>query len=447
MRVCILDSGVDASHPLVGELESAVVISIGEDDEVVADEDTEGDVSGHGTACAGIVRRLAPEARISSVRVLGSSFTGSGAVLLGGLRYAIEQGFDVINMSLSTTKKPFASVLHELADSAYFKRTVLVASAHNMPVESYPWRFSSVISVGSHEEPDPLDFFYNPSPPVEFFGRGVNVEVPWLGGRTLTVSGNSFATPAPELDLRPDPREASRADAVPAQERALSDRDQRRGWWNMTDRPDLRAAVAAGVVGSEDSFRALLAAIVEVARSIFGARASSILLLDAETEELVFEAVVGEGEDTLLGTRFPAGTGIAGWVLATRTPLVIEDVHNDPRWSRATSPRAPATSRKGSWPRRCCTTKGRSACSRSSIGPQQTLFSLQEMELLGLFAHQAAIAVDLLLKAREAEKLLGDGGGELEVVARLATAVDALEDERREAGLKLLDDLARTLGA
>ncbi|MGH3137307.1 MAG: S8 family peptidase [Gaiellaceae bacterium] len=194
-RVCILDSGVEVGHSLVGDLESAVVISIGENDEVIAEEDTEGDVSGHGTACAGIVRALAPECSISSVRVLGSSFTGSGAVLLGGLRYAVEQGFDVINMSLSTTKKPFAGVLHELADSAYFKRTVLVASAHNMPVESYPWRFSSVISVGSHEEDDPMAFFYNPNPPVEFFGRGVNVEVPWLGGRSLRVSGNSFATP------------------------------------------------------------------------------------------------------------------------------------------------------------------------------------------------------------------------------------------------------------
>jgi subtilisin len=194
-RVCILDSGVEATHPLVGELESAVAISVGEDDEVIAEEDTEGDVSGHGTACAGIVRALAPDCSLSSVRVLGSSFTGSGGVLLAGLRYAIEHEFDVINMSLSTTKKPFAGVLHELADSAYFKRSVLVASAHNMPVESYPWRFSSVISVGSHEEPDPLAFFYNPSPPVEFFGRGVNVQVPWLGGRALTVSGNSFATP------------------------------------------------------------------------------------------------------------------------------------------------------------------------------------------------------------------------------------------------------------
>lgn len=195
VRVCILDSGVEGAHPSVGELESAVVISLGENDETIAEEDTEGDVSGHGTACAGIVRAVAPESSIASVRVLGANFSGSGGVLLAGLRYAVEQGFDVINMSLSTTKKPFANVLHELADSAYFQRSVLVASAHNMPVESYPWRFSSVISVGSHEVPDPLAFFANPSPPVEFFARGVNVEVPWLGGRTLTVSGNSFATP------------------------------------------------------------------------------------------------------------------------------------------------------------------------------------------------------------------------------------------------------------
>ncbi len=195
VRVCILDSGVDGDHASVGGLESAVAISVDENEETVAAEDTEGDVSGHGTACAGIVRALAPDCRISSVRVLGSSFTGSGGVLLAGLRYAIDEGFDVINMSLSTTKKPFAVVLHELADSAYFRRTVLVASAHNMPVESYPWRFSSVISVGSHEEEDPLAFFYNPSPPVEFFGRGVNVEVPWSDGRSVTVSGNSFATP------------------------------------------------------------------------------------------------------------------------------------------------------------------------------------------------------------------------------------------------------------
>ncbi len=195
VRVCILDSGVESGHPKIGELESAVTIAIGEDDETIVTEDSEGDVSGHGTACAGIVRSVAPECSLSSVRVLGQGFKGSGNVLLAGLRHAVESGFDLINMSLSTTKKPFAGILHELADSAYFRRTVLVASAHNMPVESYPWKFSSVISVGSHEEDDPLAFFYNPNPPVEFFGRGVNVDVAWLGGRSITASGNSFATP------------------------------------------------------------------------------------------------------------------------------------------------------------------------------------------------------------------------------------------------------------
>src|SRR3954468_12859171 len=195
IRVCILDSGVDPAHPLVGEVQRAVAVSVGPDDEVIVEEDTEGDLCGHGTACAGVVRSLAPECEIVSVRVLGAGFTGSGGVLLAGLRWAVGQGFDVVNMSLSTTKRQFAGILHELPDKAYFRRTVLVASAHNMPVESYPWRFSSVISVGSHEDPDPQTFFYNPNPPVEFFGRGVGVEIAWLGGGTICSSGNSFATP------------------------------------------------------------------------------------------------------------------------------------------------------------------------------------------------------------------------------------------------------------
>jgi subtilisin len=195
VRVCILDSGVQPDHPLVGELEGAVAVSKRDDGELVVEEDTEGDLSGHGTACAGIVRALAPECSLFSVRVLGAGFKGSGAILLEGLRWAIGERFDVINMSLSTTKRQFAGILHDLADSAYFRRSVLVASAHNMPVESYPWRFSSVISVGSHEEQGIETFYYNPSPPVEFFGRGVDVEIAWVGGGTIRATGNSFATP------------------------------------------------------------------------------------------------------------------------------------------------------------------------------------------------------------------------------------------------------------
>jgi subtilisin len=194
VRVCILDSGIEAGHPLVGAVQGSVAVTIDGDDMRIETDDA-GDVCGHGTACAGIVRSLAPECELQSVRVLGAGYTGSGPALLEGLRWAVEQEFDVINMSLSTTKRQFAGVLHELADSAYFRRTMLVASAHNMPVESYPWRFSSVISVGSHEDADPRAFYYNPKPPVEFFARGVDVEVAWLGGGSLRATGNSFATP------------------------------------------------------------------------------------------------------------------------------------------------------------------------------------------------------------------------------------------------------------
>jgi subtilisin len=195
VKVCILDSGIEADHPDVGELAGAVAVEVGEGDEISVVDDVEGDLCGHGTACAGIVRSIAKDCELYSVRVLGAGFTGSGTALLGGLRWAVEHGFDVINMSLSTTKSQFAGLLHEVADLAYFRRTVLVASAHNMPVESYPWRFSSVISVGSHEETEAQTFYYNPNPPVEFFARGVDVEVAWLGKARARSTGNSFATP------------------------------------------------------------------------------------------------------------------------------------------------------------------------------------------------------------------------------------------------------------
>lgn len=212
----------------------------------------------------------------------------------------------------------------------------------------------------------------------------------------------------------------------------------------MNEKQELQAAVAAGVVGSADAYRALLSAIVEVARSIFGAKASSILLLDEQTDELVFEAVVGEGEETLLGQRFPAGRGIAGWVLATRTPLVIEDVQTDPRFA------SDVAEDSGYVP------SGLMAApllyDEQALGvlevldrPEASLFSLQEMELLGLFANQAAIAVDLLRKSRAAERVLTSDAGDLQVVARLAAAVDALEEEQRAAGLRLLGELADTL--
>jgi GAF domain-containing protein len=209
----------------------------------------------------------------------------------------------------------------------------------------------------------------------------------------------------------------------------------------MTD--DLRAAVAAGALASEDAHRTLLQSIVDVARAIFGARAASIFLLDEAADELVFEAVSGEGADALVGKRLPSSTGIAGWVLVTRQPLVLDDVKSDPRFSRETAERT------GYVP------QGLMAVpllhEERALGvlqvldrPQRSRFSLQEMDLLGLFASQAAVALELLRSARNARSAL-EGTGELAVLARIAASLEQLEDERREAGLRLLADLERVL--
>lgn len=195
VRVCIVDSGIDAGHPMVGSVQSAFAVHESGADELEIVPDEEGDLFGHGTACAGIVRKLAPDCEIHSIRVLGGELSGSGPVLLRGLRWAIEQRFDVINLSLSTTKSRFAAELHELADRAAFRGSLLVASAHNMPVQSFPWRFSAVVSVGSHTGGDIREYYVNPDPPVEFAAPGVDLELAWLDGGTIRATGNSFATP------------------------------------------------------------------------------------------------------------------------------------------------------------------------------------------------------------------------------------------------------------
>jgi GAF domain-containing protein len=206
----------------------------------------------------------------------------------------------------------------------------------------------------------------------------------------------------------------------------------------------LRAAVAAGVLGSEEGHVALLQSVVDVARAILKARASSIFLLDEETDELVFAAVSGEGSDHLVGTRFPSSTGIAGWVLVTRQPLVLEDVGADSRFARDIAEET------GYVPKGLMAVPllhGERALGVLEVldRPESSRFTLAESDLLGLFANQAALALDLLLAARRARSVLEEGGGDDAIVARLAAVVSQLERDERAAGLRLLQALAETL--
>jgi subtilisin len=197
VRLAVVDSGIDPEHPRVGGIQGAV--------SMVADPDTEDgyravegaheDLVGHGTACAAIIRSIAPEVEIYSVRVLGANLKGRGSLFHAGICWAVDHGMQVANLSLSSKSDAMFAPLHDIADEAYFKRTLLVAAANNQPGPTYPSQFSSVISVACLPGKDPMALAYNPDPPVEFGARGIDVDVAWLNGESMVASGNSFAAP------------------------------------------------------------------------------------------------------------------------------------------------------------------------------------------------------------------------------------------------------------
>lgn len=197
VKVAIIDSGIDKDHPRVGGISGAVVIEADEtaDEGFRAVEGDHDDLVGHGTACAAIIRMLAPEAEIYSVRVLGANLRGKGSLFLSGIGWAIDNGMHVVNMSLSSSSDRWFAPLHDMADRAYFKRVVLVCAANNMPGPTYPSEYASVLSVAAREGSDPFAIAYNPTPPVEFGACGIDVDVAWTGGKSITATGNSFATP------------------------------------------------------------------------------------------------------------------------------------------------------------------------------------------------------------------------------------------------------------
>ncbi len=198
MRVAVVDSGIEADHPdLEGRVDEAggALVSLGAAGEVVITAGPHDDCYGHGTACAGIIHGLAPAASITSVRVLGPGLVGKASAFLAGLGWAVEQRFDVINLSLGTTKRDWALSFYEVCDTAYFNGCFVVTAANNMARPSFPSLYASVASVACNLSHDPFRFHYNPEPPTEFLARGIDVEVSWRGGSRITATGNSYAAP------------------------------------------------------------------------------------------------------------------------------------------------------------------------------------------------------------------------------------------------------------
>lgn len=198
VRVAVIDSGIDGSHPRVGGVAGAVAVEPdpdGEPPDVRVVDGPHQDLYGHGTACAAIIRAVAPAAELWSVRVLGERLSGKAWVFAAGLEWCLDNGIQVVNLSLSTSNDDYAETFHELVDRCAHAGVVLVSAMANERKTTYPSQFAGVLSVAATEGDDLERFVRNPRPPAEWGAPGVDVDVAWLGGGSATVTGNSFAAP------------------------------------------------------------------------------------------------------------------------------------------------------------------------------------------------------------------------------------------------------------
>jgi subtilisin len=220
VHVAVLDTGVDVTH---ADLQGVVVRSV----EVVSTPTglvcrdvpaerlpaAELDPVGHGTACAGIIHQLAPEARLISVRVIGGSASGTGEQFVRGLQWVLEQHaprIQAVNLSLGTLQDRFAMPLRNLVDRAYFQGITLVAAGNNMGLNSYPAVFASLLAVDNESFPEPTTFEFHTGKAIELAARGIYVRAPKSGGGYQLWTGTSFACPhvtalvARLLSIRPE---------------------------------------------------------------------------------------------------------------------------------------------------------------------------------------------------------------------------------------------------
>jgi len=197
VRVAVIDSGIEDGHPLVGRVEHAIAVERDDatDDGVRFVDEPHADLYGHGTACAGIIRSLAPDVELISVRVLGPNLKGSAFAFANGLDWCIEHGVDVVNLSLSTANDDWADTFWDLVDQAAYRGVLLVSAMNNEPKRSIPSEYAGVFSVACAPGTDREQFWFNPTGPAQWGTAGIDVDVAWGGGTTLSATGNSFAAP------------------------------------------------------------------------------------------------------------------------------------------------------------------------------------------------------------------------------------------------------------
>ncbi len=198
VKVAIIDSGVDVSHPALRGLELVDDVAVSCDGVNIRIEEGRGhDVYGHGTAVASLLSQEAPAVQIGSFRALDSRNHARSFVIAECVSQAISRGYQVINCSFGCRGLArYVMDYKEWVDEAYLSGVQVVAACSNVDasVREWPAYFPSVISVRGIDCREG-EFFARSGEMVSFFARGERVEVPWLEGKSKIETGSSYAAP------------------------------------------------------------------------------------------------------------------------------------------------------------------------------------------------------------------------------------------------------------
>lgn len=193
VRVAIIDTGIDSTHLSVGDVCAGTWLKISPDGALVEESDY-GDDLGHGTACAAIVRRLAPRCELLAVKIATEEKTITAELLAAGIDWAVQHQADVINISAGTIGIGETKLLAESCRKAAAAGVVVVASESNEGHCTYPAAFDSTLAVGG-EAPERERYAYrcDPAQARRFIAYGGYQKTAWIEPRFVFISGVSFA--------------------------------------------------------------------------------------------------------------------------------------------------------------------------------------------------------------------------------------------------------------
>lgn len=198
MKVAVLDTGVDLTHPDLAQNIQAYVNFTTDNREDVIDR------QGHGSHCSGVIAAIdnqigvigiAPNASLYVAKVLGDDGAGSVEWMIQGIDWAIEQQVDIVSMSLGCSEDPGAE-LYDAIKRARSAGIIIVAASGNESTScGWPAAYEEVIAVGAIDQALDKASFSNFSKEVDVAAPGVNIMSTYLNGGYARLSGTSMATP------------------------------------------------------------------------------------------------------------------------------------------------------------------------------------------------------------------------------------------------------------